>query len=149
MAFSFIFSLHRVKLVSPRIIRREFNACQFWQRTMDGQLITRLARPERHADPLRTEEPLCTMSQTVEYFTLDGQRVARVHQYLRLDGTIGGKGRPDPKWLRVGGWVLGMRSTKAVSPTYRSICVLEDIYVGFLLRLSRWLRSITKGSWTD
>jgi len=79
------------------------------------------------------------MSQTVEYFTIDGQRVARVHQYLRPDGTIGGKERPDPKWLRVGGWVLGMRSTKAAPGIRRVIWGLEDIYVGFLLKLSRWL----------
>lgn len=86
------------------------------------------------------------MSQTVEYFTKNGQRVARVHQYLRPDGTIGGKGRPDPKWLRLGSWVLGVRSTKAVSPTYRIMCMFEDCYVGFLLRLSRWLQSITERS---
>lgn len=78
------------------------------------------------------------MSQTVEYFTLDGQRVARVHQYLRLDGTIGGKGKPDPKWLRLGSLVLGMRSTKAVPGIRRVIWGLEDIYVSFLLKLTRW-----------
>ena len=142
MPFSFIFNLHRAKLVSPRIIRREFNACQFWERTKDGQLFAKLARPERHADPSRSGEPYCSMSQTIDYFTPDGERVARVHQYLRPDGSIGGKGRPDPKWLRVGGWVLGMRSIKAIPTIRRVIRGLEDIYLGFFLKLTRLWRKI-------
>lgn len=41
-----------------------------------------------------------TRSQRVSYWaTLDGklQRVARVHQYLKPDGTLGASGKPDPK----------------------------------------------------
>lgn len=33
----------------------------------------------------------------VWYLSLDGHKLAIVHQYLLPDGTIGGSGRPDPK----------------------------------------------------
>jgi len=32
-------------------------------------------------------------------YDADGNEVARVHQYIRLDGSIGLKGKPDPKRL--------------------------------------------------
>lgn len=43
----------------------------------------------------------------------EGQKVAGVHQYLRVDGTLGASGRPDPKELLIGG-VLYIIDTTAV-----------------------------------
>lgn len=44
-------------------------------------------------------EPFCTRSQIVAYRDHLGHQVARVHQYLRPDGTIGLSERPDPQQL--------------------------------------------------
>ena len=49
--------------------------------------------------PPAAGQPTNTLSQMVSYIDAGGQEVARVHQYLRPDGTIGAKGRPDPKRL--------------------------------------------------
>lgn len=57
----------------------------------------------RHPSPPRAREPPCTQSQIVAYLDVNGREVARVHQYLRPDGTRGASGRPDPKRLVVGG----------------------------------------------
>ncbi len=35
----------------------------------------------------------------VSYLNDALERIFMVHIYLRPDGTIGGSGRPDPKWL--------------------------------------------------
>ena len=35
----------------------------------------------------------------VAYLNDAGHRIFLVHFYLRPDGTIGGSGKPDPKWL--------------------------------------------------
>jgi hypothetical protein len=43
--------------------------------------------------------PFCTRSQLISYLDDAGQEVARVHQYLQPDGTLGASGRPDPKRL--------------------------------------------------
>jgi hypothetical protein len=38
--------------------------------------------------------------------------VAIVHQYLNPDGTLGGSGTPDPKWLRDGYMILKFRELR-------------------------------------
>jgi hypothetical protein len=35
----------------------------------------------------------------IAYYNQQGKKVAIAHQYVKPDGTIGGSGRPDPKWL--------------------------------------------------
>jgi hypothetical protein len=44
----------------------------------------------------RANEPPGTVSQRVRYWA-GGVSVAVCHRYLRPDGTLGGKGLPDPK----------------------------------------------------
>lgn len=39
----------------------------------------------------------------ISYLDTNGQEVARVHQYLQPDGTLGASGKPDPKRLLQGG----------------------------------------------
>ena len=114
-----------------------FNVSQFWEKANNGELATDLARPERHADPERSGEPFCTMSQTINYFTLTGERVARIHQYQRPDGSIGGSGKPDPKWLILRGWVFGVRSTKHVSLIRRLLWAFQDNSLALFLRVVR------------
>src|SRR3990172_4890954 len=105
MSQSFSTGGEEYRAVDEAAIRRAFNAGRFKERVDAGELIQqpreesihlkgRLARARR--------EPRCTRSQMVEYFEPSGLKVAIVHQYRRRDGSIGGSGRPDPKWLRVG-----------------------------------------------
>ena len=49
--------------------------------------------------PDSADEPSGTRSLTVSYVNDAGERVFMVHFYLRPDGSIGGSGKPDPKWL--------------------------------------------------
>jgi hypothetical protein len=39
----------------------------------------------------------------VRYVDQAGSRIAVVHQYMKPDGTLGGWGRPDPKFLLLEG----------------------------------------------
>lgn len=52
---------------------------------------------ESRIAPSTAGEPNGTLSQMVSYRDSDNREVARCHQYLRPDGTIGGSGKPDPK----------------------------------------------------
>jgi hypothetical protein len=87
-----------VEWVSPSIIRKLFNDGQYYHRVLSGQLTTYIK-----ADTVLKTPPdgelSGTRSQIVIYYDLDGQFVAIVHQYLRLDGTLGASGKPDPKKL--------------------------------------------------
>jgi len=76
-------------------MRERFNNGRYWERTQTGEL-TAVVIEDRHPSLMAANEPFCTRSQMVSY--RDGlAEVARVHQYLRADGTIGASGRPDPK----------------------------------------------------
>lgn len=59
----------------------------------------RRSRPARPA----AGQPLGTLSQEVYYFDRAGVEVARVHQYLLADGSLGAGGKPDPKSLFLNG----------------------------------------------
>lgn len=48
----------------------------------------------------------------VSYRDNDGNEVARVHQYLRTDGTIGASGKPDPKRLLEGRTLYRLEKAK-------------------------------------
>jgi hypothetical protein len=52
-----------------------------------------------------------TVSQRIFYYR-QGKLVAVVHQYIRPDGSLGGSGRPDPKWLRDGNTILKFKATR-------------------------------------
>lgn len=80
-------------------LRDLFNAGRYWERAQAGEFRASLKR-EGHPAPEESGQPHCTRSQEVVYFDLEDLEVARVHQYLRPDGTLGGSGRPDPKRLR-------------------------------------------------
>jgi hypothetical protein len=49
--------------------------------------------------PNSADEPKGTRSLTVSFVNEAGERIFLVHFYLRSDGSIGGSGTPDPKWL--------------------------------------------------
>jgi hypothetical protein len=84
--------------VSQKELRRRFNEGRYWERLQAGELHA-FHRRDKHPAPPLSEQPHCTRSQEVSYLDLDDQEVARVHQYLRPNGTLGGSGRPDSKRL--------------------------------------------------
>ncbi len=75
-----------------------FNSGGYWEKTLAGELRAVVER-QRHPSLPLAKEPYCTRSQQVSYYEADGTEVARVHQYLRTDGTIGLSGKPDLKRL--------------------------------------------------
>lgn len=87
--------------MEPSELRELYAKDQMEFRLQRGELEARLVK-ERHPSPPRAGEPVCTLSQAVEYLDPSGERLVLVHQYLRPDGSIGGSGKPDPKWLRRG-----------------------------------------------
>ena len=72
----------------------------------EGQLMPKLLRNAHLKQPEEIREPYCTRSQMIRYSDKAGHWVVEVHQYFRLDKTIGGSGRPDPKSLRIGNTVF-------------------------------------------
>ena len=97
-------------------LRRRFNCGRYWQRLATGELRATVGRVF-HPSPLKSGQPHCTESQEVFYYDSSGQEVARVHQYLRPDGTLGGSGLPDPKRLRGNGVVYRLYSGGQVPPS--------------------------------
>jgi hypothetical protein len=82
-------------------LQKLFNDGQYWEQAQSGKLIMHVLE-DRHPSLTLANEPFCTRSQMVSY--RDGtDEIARVHQYLRTDGTIGASGKPDPKRLYTGG----------------------------------------------
>lgn len=80
----------------PRSELREiFNEENFWQRAQYGDLY-QTVEEEGHPSPPLAGEPFCTRSQIIAYRNDYGRQVARVHQYLRQDGSLGLSGQPDP-----------------------------------------------------
>jgi len=65
--------------------------------------------------PAAARQPEGTRSQIVAYYDEEGNRLAIVHCYLRPDGTLGGSGRPDPKWLLHKGKIY--KAARVAEPT--------------------------------
>ena len=79
-----------------------FNEGRYWERTQTGELTAAIRR-NTHPSRVQADEPFCTWTQEVSYFDRNSLEVARVHQYIRPDGSIGASGRPDPKRLMENG----------------------------------------------
>jgi hypothetical protein len=65
-------------------------------RVSTGEMGFKVER-STHLEKERNEELPCTQTQTLSYYDAAGNEIARAHQYLRADGTIGASGLPDPK----------------------------------------------------
>lgn len=78
-----------------------FNDGRYLERAVAGEFspgeFTCCLKDEKR--PESTEEPTGSRSLTIAYLNLAGEATFLVHLYLRADGEIGGKKRPDPKWL--------------------------------------------------
>jgi len=86
---------------SQRQVQDIFNA-HVLPRVEDGSLRPILLA-NRHPTRRLAREPRCTRSQYISYRDENGREIARIHQYLRPDGSIGLSGKPDPKAVRFEG----------------------------------------------
>jgi hypothetical protein len=85
----------RSQFVSEDELRRIFNEGQYYDRMLSGEFRAEIvSQNRRRRGDHRVRN---TLSQTVEYWDKFGNRIARVHQYRKPDGSLGGSGRPDPK----------------------------------------------------
>lgn len=95
-------------------MQKMFNEGAIWEKAKSGHL--RMVQLEdRHPALTAANEPHCTRSQMISYRDSSGNEVARVHQYLRADGTLGASGRPDPKRLLVKGTLYRLTKKKNTS----------------------------------
>jgi hypothetical protein len=80
-----------------------FNEGRFRERVESGEL-TAVVKAQRMPSQFHPERiPPGSVSQEVRYYDADNYEVARVHQYVKPDGTLGGSGLPDPKRLYIDG----------------------------------------------
>jgi|SRR5271157_868914 len=92
-------------------MRKMFNDGGFREKVRSGELRAWVRR-DTHPSRTETAEPFCTRPQEVSYLDDRDNEVARVHQYVRPDGTIGASGLPDPKRLLVGGVLYRLQKKK-------------------------------------
>jgi len=78
-------------------MRQFFNDDKLWDKAKSGEL-TSVILESRNA-PEVAQQPPGTLSQSISYRDPDGNEIARIHQYLKPDGNLGGSGQPDPKRL--------------------------------------------------
>ena len=83
-----------VKRIPIADLRELFGHADYWARTSKGEFHKIVIG--RHTPDLKTEPP-GTESQIISIRKSDDFEVARVHAYIRPDGSIGASGKPDPK----------------------------------------------------
>lgn len=92
-----------VRRVPRTRLRAMFNEGRYYERAQAGFIIQHVTADD-HPSQTAANEPFCTRSQLVAYIDLaEGRTVARVHQYLRTDGTLGASRLPDPKMIYLDG----------------------------------------------
>jgi hypothetical protein len=101
-----------VEWVTEDEIRRIFNDGHYYERVLDGKLVSFVQDRNHKAPP---SEPFCTWSEILVYYTQALDRVAIVHQYLRPDNSIGASGRPDPKCIFLQDKTLKVRLKRSSS----------------------------------
>ncbi|MGB9071059.1 MAG: hypothetical protein WCC22_00175 [Terriglobales bacterium] len=87
-----------IQRITPQEMRRRFNDGNYWGRAQKGEFST-VVIEDRHPSLTLANEPFCTRSQMVSYRDDSNSEIARVHQYLRPDKSLGASKKPDPKRL--------------------------------------------------
>jgi hypothetical protein len=111
-----------------------FRRHRFLARVNSGDLVQRITR---NTHPSRTAacEPFCTRTQIISYDNSNQEEEARVHQYLRTDGTIGASGRPDPKRLKIGTQIYLLQKLDATASLHERA---EALTLKYVLRTLHW-----------
>lgn len=115
-------------------MRRRFNCGRYWKRAQAGefQIVVRRTRKPQASSGQENS----TRSQEVRYYK-GSQEIARVHQFVKLDGTLGASHFPDPKRL----WEKGIlyRLYTAAEP-YTLRRAAHSRLQSFIAKLCKWLR---------
>jgi len=90
-----------VKRVTSVEMCKRFNEGKYWEQVKSGLLTEHLL--ESRKSTLLSSEAVEISSELLSYRDLNGNEVARVHQFRRPDGTLAASGKPDPKRLFEGG----------------------------------------------
>lgn len=99
-------------------MRVRFNDGQFWERQKVGEFTAHVL--ESRVSTALTNETVEITSQMVSYRDSTSNEIARVHQYVRPDGSIAASGKPDPKRLFDGGVLYRLEKkdkTSSIEPT--------------------------------
>ena len=102
-----------VRRVTAQEMCEIFNREQYWERLQRGEFRAVLLE-DRIPASIEADEPKDTRSQMISYRDKDDNEMARVHQYLRPDGTIGASGKPDPKRLLFDGILYRLHKKSGV-----------------------------------
>ncbi|HXM05112.1 MAG TPA: hypothetical protein VN939_21040 [Chthoniobacterales bacterium] len=105
-----------MKRIPATEMQKLFNEGGYWEKAKSGEFST-VTLEHRHPALTAANEPFCTYSQMISYRDASDNEVARVHQYLRPDGTIGASGKPDPKRLFADGELLRLHKKPKDSAT--------------------------------
>jgi hypothetical protein len=100
-------------------MQKMFNEGGLWEKTKSGEFTT-VTLEHRHPALTAANEPYCTHSQMISYRDAENNEVARVHQYLRPDNSIGASGKPDPKRIFIGGILYRLSKKQKVSTTQKT-----------------------------
>lgn len=74
-----------------------FNGGMYWEKTKTGELTEVILK--ECLSTLLTNESGPIRSRSVSYCDRNNEEIARVHQFIRPDGSLAAIGRPDPKRL--------------------------------------------------
>lgn len=75
-------------------LRQLFDHTDYWERAEKGEyhkVVIGKHKPDSKNEPAGTE------SQIISIRREDGFEIARIHAYVRPDGSLGASGKPDPK----------------------------------------------------
>jgi hypothetical protein len=87
----------RIQIIEVSIaeLRRMFNEARYDERSRNGELYVKVLSEGKPSPSAK--QPPGTKSQLIGYFDAKGHEVARAHQYLLKNGSLGASGKPDPK----------------------------------------------------
>jgi hypothetical protein len=88
-------------------MRDLFNRGRFWERAQIGKLSYTI-NDEFTPRFVNERIPSGSVSCEVSYWDANGNEVARVHQYVKPDGTLGASGLPDPRRVLINGVLYRM-----------------------------------------
>ena len=91
-------------------MRQLFNDGRYFERLQAGEL--RAVITEDRPAPSGANQPPGTRSQMISYRDVSDKEIARVHQYLKPDGTLGASGKPDPKRLLINNTLFRLAKAK-------------------------------------
>src|SRR5690349_6153950 len=85
------------EIASQEFIRQRFLEKRILERAAKGELAVKILHTGTPAPSSGQDEG--TRSEYIAYLGPDGRTIAEAHRFVRLDGSIGASGMPDPKMI--------------------------------------------------